>query len=68
MCLVMKHVSDQGNQKYNGPHQDQIFDKPSALFSSVGQKSDSARVKGVGLVCVSGGEVVGVLMHPVGSL
>ena len=28
---VAKHVSDLGNQHNNGPHQDQIFDNPSAL-------------------------------------
>ena len=28
---VAKHLSDLGNQHNNGPHQDQIFDNPSAL-------------------------------------
>ena len=28
--LLLKQVSDQGNQHNNGPHQDQIFDNPSA--------------------------------------
>ena len=28
---VAKHVSDLGNQHDNGPHQDKIFDNPTAL-------------------------------------
>ena len=37
-----KHVSDQGNQHNNGPHQDQIFDNSlCSLRSTVVQKSDS---------------------------
>ena len=28
---VVKHMCDLGNQRNNSSHQDQIFDKPSAL-------------------------------------
>ena len=41
-----KTLSDQGNQHNNGPHQDQIFDNPSALLGIVGQKLESG--SGVG--------------------
>ena len=40
---VAKRVSDLSNQHNNGPHQDQIFDNLTALFSALGeQKSDSS--------------------------
>ena len=56
---IAKHVSDQGNQHNNGPHQDQIFDNPSALCLVLWSKN---RIQlGVG----GGG---GGLMHPLGSL
>ena len=51
---VEKHVSDQGNQHNNGPHQDQIFDNLSAFCLAVWAKH---RIRfRVGL------------MHPIGSL
>ena len=34
-----KHMSDQGNQHNNGPHQDPIFDNPSALCLAVWAKN-----------------------------
>ena len=36
---VAKHVSDLGNQHNNGPHQDQIFDNPSALCLALWAKT-----------------------------
>ena len=47
----MKHVSDLGNQRNDGPDQDQIFDNPSALRS--GAKSDSALGGTDEVVCLS---------------
>ena len=36
---VVKHVSDQGNQHNNGPHQDQIFDNHSAFCLALWAKN-----------------------------
>ena len=50
-----------GNQHNNGPHQDHVFDNPSAPCLALwARKLDSAQGAGVG----GGGE----LMHPIGSL
>ena len=41
--LLSKHVSGLGNQHNNGPHQEQVFDNPSALCLALGEeKSDLA--------------------------
>ena len=36
---LTKHVSDQDNQHNNGPHQEQIFDNPSALCLALWAKN-----------------------------
>ena len=56
MNRVVKHMSEEGNQHNNGPHQDKIFDNPSALCLSVWAKNWIWL--GVG----------GQLMHPIGCL
>ena len=45
---VAKHVSDQGNQNNNGPHQDQIFDNLSALCFALWAKNRIRFLEGVG--------------------
>ena len=46
-------MSDLGNQHNNGPHQDQIFDNPSALCLALWAKNRMA--KGGGVVSGEGG-------------
>ena len=64
-CQVVKHVSDQGIQNNNGPHQDQVFDNPTdnPLMLSAGHCGPKIRF-GLG---GGGGGGEGGLMHPIGS-
>ena len=39
MSYSAKHVSDLGNQRNNGPHQDQILDNPPALCLALWAKN-----------------------------
>ena len=55
-----KHMSDQGNQHNNGPHQDPIFDNPSALCLAVWAKNQIPLGGG------GWGWVEGSLIYPIG--
>ena len=57
---VVKHMSDQGNQCNNGPHQDQIFD----IFPLLSAWQYGPKIR----FCWGGVGGVGELMHPIGSL